>query len=907
MSHRVSRGYFRSLLRLYPRSFRDSYSSDLEEAFLESLRIQRDRLGWVGIPYSWCRVFVDTLNESSALRRYHRRTQNAYDQNPKVEQQAMIFSIVQDIRYAVRTFVNNPAFTVVAVLTLALGIGANTAVFSVVNTVLLRPLPYDQPEQLAVIWTSFGADLPQNWVSGPELGEMREFNTTFEDIGTAVFTTLSVTGDGEPDVIGAGGASGNFFRVLRVNAALGRTFGPEDDSPEAERVVLISDGLWKRRFGGDPSAVGRALVAGGLSYTIIGVLPQDFSLLHPDLQMPDNIGLWIPITPVLGADYQNLPRSNHFFRVIGRTKPDVSLSQAKADMDRVALAMQERSPNYYDFEGWGLTVYSLQSDLVESVKPALLVLLGGVAFVLLIACVNVANLQLVRASGREREIAVRTALGADRSRLVQQFLTESVVLSALGGAFGLLCGFGLVRTLVVLAPETLPRRGDIAIDGTVLLFTLVIAVVTGVLFGLAPIVHGARQSFVGSLKEGGQGSGKGARRGFVRDGLVVAEVALAMVLLIGAGLMIKSFLRLQATDPGYDTENLLTLRVALPETSYDTYQQVQQFYDQLIERTTSLPGVISAGTITHLPLSGSYASGTTRVNSSEVVPEEEWALEAERRWVSPDYFQTMGIELVRGRYFTTLDNTDGAWVAIVDEEFVRRFWPNENPIGKRVSIHSDDQGERVWREIVGVVRHSNHYALGSVGREQAFYPYRQGSENGMYLAIRTEADPMLLAAAVREEVWAIDPNQPVSDMRTMEDLVTASVSQPRFNLLLLGSFAGVALLLATVGIYGVISYSVSQRNHEIGVRIALGAAKREILSLILIDGLRTAGVGLVLGLLGAFGLTRLLGNMLYGVSPVDVLTYTAVTALLGSVAAMACSAPALRASHVQPVQVLKQE
>ncbi len=907
MSQRLSRSYFRVLLLLYPREFRDAYSADLEQAYLESKKIQCRRKGWIGTPYSWFRALVDAIVESGTQRRILRFSRLNQSHSSKTEKRAMISSIIQDVRFSARALLKNPAFTIVAVLTLALGIGANTAVFSVVNTVLLRPLPYEDPEQLAVIWTNFGIDLPQNWVSGPELEEMREFSTAFEDIGTAVFTTLSVTGDGDPENVGAAGTSGNFFRVLRVNAALGRTIVPEDDSPEADRVVMISDGLWKSRYAADPSVVGRNLFADGRSYTIVGVLPPNFSLLHPDLQMPGNIGLWIPITPVLGADYNQLPRGNHFLRAIGRMKDNVSLAQAKADMDRVALAIQERSPRYYDFEGWGLTVFSLQDDLVEAVKPALLVLLGGVVFVLLIACVNVANLQLVRATGREREIAVRTALGAGRSRLVQQFFTESIVLSLLGGAFGLLCGFGLVRTLVVLAPEALPRRNDITIDGGVLLFTLAVTIVTGVLFGLAPIAHGAGKSFVNSLKEGGQGSGTGVRRGLVRDGLVMAEVALAMVLLIGAGLMVKSFLRLQATDPGYNSENLLTLRVSLPETRYNTYELVQQFYDQLIERTASLPGVTSVGTITHLPLSGSYASGTTRVNSSEALPEEEWALEAERRWVSPDYFETMGIGLVRGRFFTALDNTDGPFVAIVDEEFVRRFWPNENPIGKRVSIHRDDQGESVWREIVGVVRHSRHYELGSVGREQAFYPYKQGSENGMYVAVRTVSDPLSIAAAVREEVWTLDPNQPVSDVKTMDDLVTASVSQPRFNLLLLGSFAGVALLLATVGIYGVISYSVSQRSHEIGVRMALGAAGGDVLGLVLRRGLSVTGIGLGIGLVGAVWLTRLLTNMLYGVGQVDLVTYSAVVVLLGGVAAAACAVPALRASKVHPVVVLKQE
>ncbi len=908
MSFRLSRSYYRVLLLFYPRKFRVCYSSDLEQAFIESMRIQRGRLGWIGIPYSWVRALGDTIVESGTQRRIAKHAQLAHDQNLTAEQRAMISSIIQDVRFSARALLKNPAFTIVAVLTLALGIGANTAVFSVVNTVLLRPLPYEDPEQLAVIWTNFGPDLPQNWVSGPELEEIREFNTTFEAVGVTVFTTLTVTGDGEPAQLGAGGVSGDFFRVLGVNAAVGRTILPEDDSPEVERVVMISDGLWNRRFGGERSVIGKTLFADGQSFTIVGVLPPDFKLLHPDLQMPDNVGMWAPITPILGGNYNQLPRGNHFLRAVGRMKANTSLAQARIDLDRVATEMQTTTPEYYDrVEGWGLTVYSLHGDLVESVKPALLVLLGGVAFVLLIACANVANLQLVRATGREREIAVRSALGAGRSRLVQQFLTESIVLSAVGGALGLLTGFGLLKTLVVLAPKALPRRGDIGIDGSVLLFTLAVAVVTGFLFGLAPIIHGIKESLVGSLKEGGHGSGTGAQRGHTRDGLVIAEVALALVLLIGAGLMMKSFMNLQATDPGFRADNLLTLRVSLPETRYDGVESVHQFYDQVLANTASLPGVVSAGAITHLPLSGAYASGTTRVNSSEVVPEEGWAFEAERRWVSPDYFRAMGVDLVRGRYFTNLDNMDGAWVAIVDEEFVRRFWPNENPIGKGVSIHRDENGEQVWREIVGVVRHSRHYELNSVGREQAYYPYKQGLQRSMYMAVRTETDPLSLAAAARNEIWTIDPNQPVSEVRAMSELVAASVSQPRFNFLLIGSFAGVALLLATVGIYGVISYSVSQRNHEIGVRMALGAAGRDVLRLVLRQGIIVTAIGLAIGVVGAFLLTRLLTNMLYGVSQVDLVTYSAVVVLLGGVALAACAVPALRASRVHPVVVLKQD
>jgi putative ABC transport system permease protein len=816
-------------------------------------------------------------------------------------------TLVQDLRFSIRTLLRNPSFTLVAVFTLAVGIGANTAVFSVINTVLLSPLPYENPDRLAVVWTQFGPDLPQNWVSGPEFVEMREFNTALDGIGVAAFTTMSVTEGGEPEEVGTAGVSGEFLQVLGVDAALGRTIMPQDDRPEGDRVVMLSHGFWRRRFGSDPAVIGTTIVAGGQSYTVVGVLPEDFRLLHPDLQVPDEVGLWAPMTPVLGAEYAQMGRGSHFMRAVARMKPGVSLEQARSDMSSVASQIQEKSPQYYDFEGWGIAVYSLHGDLVEDVKPALLVLLGAVGFVLLIACANVANLQLTRAVTREREIAVRIAIGAGRARLTRQFLTESVVLSLAGGAFGLLGAFGLVRALVAFAPEALPRRGDIAIDGVVLGFTFAVAVLTGVLFGLAPLFHSLKESLVVSLKEGGRGAGAGLRGSRTRNGLVVAEMALALVLLIGAGLMIKSFTILLAADAGFQSDNVLTLRVALPQTKYDTPQSIAQFYDGLLEGTRALPGVVSAGTISHLPLSGAYASGTTRVNSSETVPEDQWAFEAERRFVSPDYFRTMSVGIVRGRAFNEFDNADGLPVAMVDEEFVRRFWPNENPIGKRISINRDAEGELIWREIVGVVRHSKHYDLSSVGREQAYYPYKQVPATTMFLAIRTQSNPLALAAAVRNKVWAIDSEQPVSQVQLMNQLVSASVSQPRFNLLLLGGFSGIALLLATVGIYGVISYAVSQRSHEIGVRMALGAAGRDVVGMVLGQGLKVAGIGLVIGLFAAIWLTRLLGNMLYGVNPIDAVTYAGVIVLLGGVAAAACSIPALRASRVHPMNTLRQE
>jgi putative ABC transport system permease protein len=819
-------------------------------------------------------------------------------------------TLLQDFRFSIRTLRKSPVFTIIAAATLALGIGANTAVFSVVNGVLLRELPYEEPDRLALIWTNFGPDLPQNWVSGPEFVEMREFQTQFEDIGVVVPTTVSFTGQGEPEQIGAAGASGEFFRVLRVPPALGRLFGPDDDTPASDPVAVLDYGFWQRRFGGEQDVLGRTLTADGVTYTVIGVLPPDFRIHHPDAQFPDRIDMWAPLVPILGANYDQLGRGGHFLRAFGRMKPGVSLAQAEADMHAVAVQMHERTPQYYDrVEGWNISVLSFHDDLVEDVKPALIILLGAVLFVLLIACVNVANLQLTRAAAREREIALRAALGAGRGRLVRQLLTESLVLGLVGSILGLVVAFGLVRVLVAVAPEALPLRDAIGMDGTVLLFTFALAVATALLFGLAPGLVSLKQSLFGSLKKGGRGSTTGVGGVRLRTSLVVSEVALAIVLLVGAGLMMHSLNRLLSADPGYSTEQLLTMQISLPNSRYDA-EATRAFWDRLLERTEALPGVSQAGLVSHLPLSGAYASGTTRVERSEAMqpdPGDNFAsIEAERRWVSPGYFQSVGVQLLAGRMFTTADNIDAPLVAIVDEEFARRFWPNEDPIGQRVSIDQNADG-RIWREVVGLVRHSRHYDLSTIGREAAYYPYAQFGVNTMFLAARTSTDPASVTNAVRETVWALDPDQPVSDIQTMEDRVGGAVAQPQFNLWLLAGFACIALVLAGIGIYGVIAYSVGQRRHEVGVRMALGADRSAVRSLFLRQGMALVAVGVALGILAALGLSRLLTSLLYEVSPADPVTYMAVALLLSAVAVGACLIPATVATRVEPVAVLREE
>ena len=815
----------------------------------------------------------------------------------------------QDIRFALRTLRKSPLFTLVAAATLALGIGANTAVFSVVNGVLLRDLPYEDADRLTLLWTNFGSDLPQNWVSGPEFVEMKEFATQFDGIGAVVPTTVAFTGQGDPEQIGAAGTSGEFFQVMRVQAAAGRLFGPDDDTPAASPVAVLDHGFWQRRFGGDLSVLEQTLTADGVTYRIVGILPPDFSIRHPDAQFPDRIDLWVPFVPIFGADYSQVNRGSHFLRAFGRMKAGVTLEQAQADMRAAAIQMQERTPNYYDFEGWDITVLSLHEDLVEEVRPALMILLGAVLFVLLIACVNVANLQLTRAAVRERELAVRTALGAGRGRLARQLLTESVILAAMGSGLGLLVAMGLVRVLVGAAPDGLPLKDSIGIDATVLLFTLALGGLTAILFGLAPGFVALKTSLVSSLKEGGRGSSSGIGGKRIRTGLVISEVALAIVLLVGAGLLMTSLGRMLQTDPGYDTEQQLTLRIGLPASQYDA-NGTRAFWDELLDRVGAIPGVTDAGLISQLPLSGAYSSGTTAVERSQSVEPPAGDgfpnLEAERRFVSPNYFQTMGVQLVAGRGFTRADGIDAPPVAIVDEEFVRRFWPGENPIGQRIAMGSGNN-QPVWREVVGVVRHSRHYDLHTVGREAAYYPFGQFGINTMYMAVRTDADPATVSGAVRAEVREIDPNQPVSDVQTMQARVGEAVAQPEFNMWLLGGFALIALVLAALGIYGVISYSVGQRRHEVGVRMALGADRGDVRSLFLRQGLILVAAGLGVGLLAALALSRLLVTLLYEVSPADPFTYVAVALLLGSVALAACLIPAAAATRVEPVTVLREE
>ena len=809
---------------------------------------------------------------------------------------------LQDIRYAFRMLLKRPSFTVIVVLTLALGIGANTTIFSAIDAVLLNPLPYKDPERLMVVWETNKQLGPEMWDRNEAaIGnflDWRSRNQSFDQLGALFDTDMNLTGVGEPQRIKSVVATTNFFQVLGVQPMLGRSFSPESETPGSPFTAIISHELWQRQFGSDPGLINKSLTLNGHQVEVIGVMPPGFELQFP---ISVHVDMWVPfVIDVADPDYHD--RRNNFLYAVGRLKPGVSQEQAQAEMKLIASQLQQQYPETNADRG--VRVVPLHKQVVGNVESYLYMLFAAVGFLLLIACANVAGLLLARVTARQREVAVRMALGASRWRLIRQLLTESVILSAFSGLLGLLLAYAGVKLLVALTPSEVPRLHEIGLHVPVFLWTLAISVVTGLLFGLAPALQASRPDLNSALKES-SGRNPGSFQGSeLRNLLVVSEVAVALLLLVGAGLMTKSFLRLQQVDPGFDATNVVSMNIALPTSKYRA-QQLNNFYDQLFERIRNLPGVKSVGGINPLPLGGTNISLSVLDEGAPAVALTDRP-SVGVRVVTPGYFQTMSIPILKGRAFTEQDRDNSPNVILVNEALASRFWPNQDAIGKRLDFE-EDSGKQVWREIVGVVGNVKHKALATEVMPEAYFPYKQDPENFMGLVVRTASDPMSMIPAIRNQVLSIDKDQPVSDIMTMEQRLAKSVAASRFVMLLLGSFSVLALGLAAVGIYGVMSYLVTQRTQEIGVRMALGAQKRDVLKLVVRRGMVLAIIGTAIGLVASLALTRLMRSLLFEVTPTDWLTFVITSVVLLTVALLACYIPARRATKVDPLVALRYE
>jgi putative ABC transport system permease protein len=805
----------------------------------------------------------------------------------------MLETLRQDLRYGARMLLKNPGFTLVAVLTLSLGIGANTAIFSVVNAVLLRPLPFAEPERLVWLWDT-QPQLPTAPASLPDFLDWKSQNQSFEHL--AAFESGSMfldTGDGMRDTP-VGLVTPETFALFRVSPILGRTFTDEETLPGRFRVAVLSHAMWQGRFGSDPNVLGRTIDVSGAPYTIIGVMPEGFSF-------PDRAELWRP----LPIDPHKLDRGPHYLRVVGRLKPAVTLAQAQAEMSALAARLAEQYPE--KIAGHGVKLELLRDVVVGDIGPALFVLLGAVGFVLLIACANVANLLLARVGVRQKEIAVRTALGASRLRIVRQLFTESLMLSVGGGAAGLLIAAWGVKWLVSMSPGTIPRVQEIAVDPRVVGYTLLISVATSLLFGLAPALQASRPDLTGALKEGGRGSA-GLLRNRLRSVLVVSEVALSLVLLIGAGLMIRSFAKLNQVDPGFNPDQVLTMGVALLPSKYPDDERVASFYSQLLERAAATPGVASAGAISDLPFSGADTSDSFTIEGRPPVAKQDEP-STEYRVVTPRYFESMGIPLLAGRDFALSDTKQSPNVVVINQAFARRHFAGESPLGHRLRLQGQERDPLL---IVGVVGDVRHIGLDEQPIPEAYVPFLQDPlgetyQRSMTIVARTQSDPGAVAGSLRAALTSLDKSLPVFAFKPMTEYLRDSLARRRFNLILLTAFGGVALALAAVGIYGVISYGVTQRTHEIGIRMALGAEKGNVLWLVVRQGMILALGGVALGLLASLALMRLMETLLYGVSVTDPLTFTVIALLLTSVALLACFVPARRAAKVDPLVALRYE
>ena len=802
-------------------------------------------------------------------------------------------TLLKDIRYGIRNLARHPGFTAVAVITLALGIGANTAIFSVVNAVLLRPLPLADPERLVWLWDT-QPQLATTPTSLPDFLGWKQQNQSFEHLAAFISGKSFVdAGDGTTDTP-IGLVTPELFSVFQVNPILGRTFTDEETLPGRFRVAVLSHSMWQSRFGSDRNVSGRTIQVNGAAYTIIGVMPAGFSY-------PDRAELWRP----LPIDPAKLDPGPHYLNVVGRLKPGVTLAQAQADMSTIAarLSQQYKEKN----AGHGVKLESLTNVVVGDIGPALYVLLGAVGFVLLIACANLANLMLARVGARQKEITVRTALGASRLRIVRQLLTESIMLAVAGGLAGLLLAIWAVSWIVSFSADTIPRVQEISVDRRVAGFTLLISVLTGVLFGLAPALHVSRPDLTDALKESGRTTA-GLRRNRLRSGLVMSEVALSLVLLVGAGLMIRSFAKLNQVDPGFDPNRVMTLGVSLLRSKYPEDEQVAQTYSQILDRAAAVPGVVSAGAISDLPLTGSNTSDSFTIEGRPPIARESWP-STEYHVVTPRYFESMGIPLLSGRDVAPSDTRRSPNVVLINETFARRHFAGENPLGHRLKLQGQERDPLL---IIGVVANARQIGLDEPPRPELYVPLLQDPlsteyQRSMTIVARSKSDPGTLAAPLRAAVTAADKSMPVYAFKPMTEYLRDSLARRRFNLILLTVFGCVALTLAAVGIYGVISYGVTQRTHEMGIRMALGAKPRDVLKLVVRQAMMVALIGVGIGLLASWALTRLMKGLLFSVSVTDPITFVAIAVLMSLIALLACLVPARRATKVDPLVALRYE
>jgi putative ABC transport system permease protein len=806
-------------------------------------------------------------------------------------------AIRQDLRYALRMLSKNPGFTLIAVLMLGLGIGANTAIFSVVNGVLFNPLPFAESGRLMDL-NEIRRDMADGATSYPNFVDWRSQQTLFDRLAVYRETTFTLLSHDEPTHLRALVASADLFPVLKAEPVLGRNFLPEEDNA-GSHLVILSHSAWQKRFASDQNIVGKALMLSGKSFTVVGVMPSGFTF--PIQATPVDIWTTVAVDAESSDDHGIITeqRGHREWGVIARLKQDATVQQAQLEMNTIEARLTSQYPDVFANHRIELKPY--KEKLVGNVKPALLTLFVAVSFLLLITCANVANLLVARAVTRQKEMAVRAALGATRGRIVRQLLTESMLLALIGGALGILLAFWGTDLLKSLSPEGLPRVGEIGVNGTVLAFTMLISLLTGIIFGLAPALRASRIELNDTLKNGGRNSSESHGRIHTRSVLVVVEVALALMLLAGAGLLISSFLRLQEVNPGFDSRNVLTMMVDPPDTRYRTSQQLIDFHRQLVDRAQRVPGVRAAAIVYPLPLSGDDAGTTLEVEGKPIEQSRRPRLHV--RWASSGYFRTMDIRLIKGRDFDEHDESTAKKVVIINESLARTFFPNEDPIGKRIG-----RGEAAsFREIVGVVADVKHEGPGTDSGLEVYLPYLQSQSGPMALLVRTELAPMNLKNAVLSEVSALDKEVPIDNVKTMDQYLASSVAQPRFDSLLLTIFAVVAMLLTAIGLYGVMAYSVAQQTREIGIRMAMGARSQDVLLLIIGQGMKLVLLGLGLGIAGAFALTRFLKTLLFEVSPTDPLTFTLIVLVLTVSALLACWVPAHRAAKVDPMVALRFE